>query len=106
MSEAHEDPRMSLTITPPRSSDHAYRVTVHEPTGIIEEYKFSGGLDARHRALQVYVNARARLGDFSDEPAQFRCRIWCDGVEYFNNKDGSLRGHITGPRRPADRMLP
>ncbi len=106
MSEAHEDPRMSLTITPTQAVEHAYRVVVHEPNGVIEEHKFGGGLDARHRALQVYVNARARLNDFSDEPAKFRCRIWCDDVEYFNNKGGSMRGHITGPKRPADRMLP
>lgn len=62
----------------------------------------------RHYALQIYICARVAFSDFDHDPEKFLVLIKCDGVEYFNNVDRSMRGHLTGSSRPlpADRRMP
>lgn len=102
-----EDPRMGWTI--PRAAPdlpHDYMVAARRTVADPWRVFFING--NRHRALQVYIAARVALHDFDQEPDKFLVRISCDGVEYFNNQDRSLRGHLTGSSRPlpADRRMP
>jgi hypothetical protein len=101
-----EDPRMvsaGAFIKP--DLPHDYLVTIRlTPNESPVETPFTD----RHLALQLYMAARMRFNDFSQEPENFLVRIFCDGEEFFNNKDHSARGAIIGSGTPikSDRRLP
>ena len=87
---------------------HSYRVWVCD-TGDFETAD-------RHYALQHYMAARKRLKDFSGNPAEYKVRMFCDGVEYFNDPSPdwgksevglSIRNVAGTPKRPIGiRVMP